>query len=364
MAGRIAGRSNSYAVLGVEDPRSYNGSQSFCVEGCAAVAQGGVACQWNNDANGDMISLGAYCMGTGPFQFNGRTCDSYGGQLSEVTDFGTENETKPWYDSGEDAQDCSANGGAYGEVNGVYTCVGAGAGTSGIDGGTKAGSETKAPTTSTTTNPDGSSTTTTTEETTSCTGSLCSTTTTKTTETKDASGNTTGTETTTEKKEQAQPTFCEQNPKSAVCVGTEGDKSAWSGTCSAGFTCTGDAVDCAIARASWEETCATAWMREANDLATLGQAGVDAVSSISEADAAAALNKDGSFDWDISEVYQQSQQSYITYTSECIHVEPIEVMGATLNFDTGILCDVGTFIRVMMHILAYLGLIRAFSLKL
>ena len=73
---------------------------------------------------------------------------------------------------------------------------------------------------------------------------------------------------------------------------------------------------------------------------------------------ARALNRDGAFDFDIGEKWNESKQEYITFTKECISVPPIEIMGVTLEFDVGVLCDVGAVLRLFMHLLAYLGAIR------
>lgn len=49
-----------------------------------------------------------------------------------------------------------------------------------------------------------------------------------------------------------QSDYCTRNPKADVCKGTE---SSWGGSCESGFTCDGDAVQCAQARASYELRC-------------------------------------------------------------------------------------------------------------
>lgn len=76
-----------------------------------------------------------------------------------------------------------------------------------------------------------------TQNTTTCTGSTCTTDTTKT-----ENGQTTETITGTGSKDG----ICKETPSNPVCgSGTEG---MFGGTCDAGFTCEGDAVQCAIAR--------------------------------------------------------------------------------------------------------------------
>lgn len=81
---------------------------------------------------------------------------------------------------------------------------------------------------------------------TECSGGQCKTTTTTTSTGADG----TSTDKTTETTE-PQSDYCTDNPKAAVCKGTE---SSWGGTCDA-FTCDGDAVQCAQAKGAWELAC-------------------------------------------------------------------------------------------------------------
>lgn len=97
----------------------------------------------------------------------------------------------------------------------------------------------------TTTAPDGS--TTSKVEDTSCVGSKCTTTTTTTT-TPPGGGTPTTTVTTQDKPKDD---FCAQNPRSPMCI-----ESSFSGSCSAPPACTGDAVQCAVASATHKTHCA------------------------------------------------------------------------------------------------------------
>lgn len=89
----------------------------------------------------------------------------------------------------------------------------------------------------------------------SSTGTTTKTTTTKTTT--NADGSTTTTETTnetssgTESRPNDIASFCSENPESQLC----GDTGSWSGGCTGGFTCGGDAVQCAQAQAAWKLAC-------------------------------------------------------------------------------------------------------------
>lgn len=112
--------------------------------------------------------------------------------------------------------------------------------------------------TSTTTNPDGSTTTTTTNSSnsTNCTGSRCTTTTTTTTTTnRNPNGGITGgptTSTSTSTQDQSKDDYCKQNPQAIACKGQD---SQFGGACGSGFTCTGDAIQCAMARDQMRRNC-------------------------------------------------------------------------------------------------------------
>lgn len=153
--------------------------------------------------------------------------------------------------------DCA---GSVGEVNGIRTCVPNQAAT-----GDTSSKETK--------NPDGTSTNT--ESKTTCENGVCKTT--NTTTTKDAAGNTTSTSTSSSTTSQRE--YCASNKASTVCAATNGDKNPsdkdgsdkgeekcegddcedkpgkFEGSCMAGFTCEGDALQCAQTREQHRRNC-------------------------------------------------------------------------------------------------------------
>jgi len=120
-----------------------------------------------------------------------------------------------------------------GTVNGVSVCVPPTG-----DKPVSTNDETK------TTNPDGSTTTKTKE--TSCDGANCTTTTTTTTV---PAGGGAG-QTSTEKQEKPQKAFCEENPTLSICK-----SGSFGGSCDAGFSCDGDALQCSIAREQHQRNC-------------------------------------------------------------------------------------------------------------
>jgi hypothetical protein len=84
--------------------------------------------------------------------------------------------------------------------------------------------------------------TTTASKETTCTGEACKT----VTSFKDSAGAILG----TSEKSESKDSFCSENPSASICV-----VGKWSGTCGAPPVCSGDAVQCAIARASFESSC-------------------------------------------------------------------------------------------------------------
>lgn len=165
----------------------------------------------------------------GPFASSGGNCEPADGSGSNV----------------EEPPVPCPKGQCPGTVNGTAVCV-ACFSTSSPEG------------TTTKTNPDGTITTTTRE--TTCTGADCTTTTTTTT--RDAGGVVVGTPTTETEKERTD-SFCEENPQSPLCK-----DSSFGGACGAGFSCDGDAVQCAIAREQHVRNCRL--FDEATPLSTIG----------------------------------------------------------------------------------------------
>jgi len=90
---------------------------------------------------------------------------------------------------------------------------------------------------------------------TECKNGVCTTTTTTTTTT---TNNSTGASTTTSNttvSTQGQKGFCAENPGVKICDTGEDDGSAFGGACGSGFTCEGDAIQCAIAQEQHRRAC-------------------------------------------------------------------------------------------------------------
>ena len=144
---------------------------------------------------------------------------------------------------GDDMEKDTCKNGDKGTVNGVEVCV---------PRDPNKPTETKDGTKTTKTDPDGTKTETETKKETKCDGDKCTTTTTTTT-TVTAPDGTKTTTTDTEEKEQSKGGFCEENPKSKVCG--DGQESNFQGTCDRGFTCEGDAIQCAMAKEQHTMNC-------------------------------------------------------------------------------------------------------------
>lgn len=154
-------------------------------------------------------------------------------------------------DEKDKAEKAKCANGYSGTVNGVQTCVPF-AEKTGVDGSTKETTE------------NGKKTTVKTDNTTTCTGNTCKTTTTTTTTTTNIS---TGASTTTTKTTETTGSltdYCAQKPEAGLCGGSGGkgnengdgeDGSEFGGSCSGGFTCAGDAIQCAIAKEQHKRAC-------------------------------------------------------------------------------------------------------------
>lgn len=258
--GKAIGTSSISAVL-TGEPKGNQVCINHCVYTgskvvCAPTMDGGTT------SGGDAVSLAKVCEISGPFTANKRSCDaSASGEPNIAKPYA--DPPKPWYDNGKGIADCASSGGSWGSVNGKEVCVrgtsgstpgaGSGAGSSGSSSDTKSKTEAT---------PDGGSKTTDTKTDVSCTDGKCTTTTTTTTTVTHSDGTkTTSSETT--KDDTSQSSFCVANPTNSLCA-----KNTFGGDCTAGFSCSGDSVQCALARVTHEARCASKWMTTPGDPTT------------------------------------------------------------------------------------------------
>lgn len=190
-------------------------------------------------AHGPWTSTGAVCSGTG-------AGSSPTGDPADPSNPPADPDPPPV----EPPPDSCKVGQCPGSVNGTAVCVPC--------TNTTSNTSNKSDTTNNTSNPDGTpgtppggsspngTSTNTTTNTTRCIGGKCTTTSTSTTANPDGT-----TTTRTDKKEETQEDFCMKNPKSPMCV-----EGSFGGACAGGWTCTGDAVQCATAKAVNDQACA------------------------------------------------------------------------------------------------------------
>lgn len=324
----------------------------------------------NGCANGCQYKIGPIAFGIGTlYSYGTRTADICGSNTTltpapplverpsfppaDTSGTGKDSQTpdpmnKP--DKANDPVACGEAGGVYGTYNGVGKCL--------TPDKNNPLSTTKS-SESSTTNSDGSKSSTKGSSTTTCDGTNCTTTDNKTTSTTDGNG-VTKTSTTTSSGAGSgsgdQKDFCADHPQSIICK-----NSSWSGDCDQPPSCDGDAVACATAKAVWEHRCVNKWAEKQNPLS-------DAVDQENlfgdQAKADAALNKDGSKDIDILAKFIEKRQNYLTFASSCSPDLSFDFKGQHYQFDTTILCQFGLVIKILLHITAYMTLIRVFTTKL
>jgi len=241
-----------------------------------------------------------------------------------------------------------------GEVNGVTVCVtpGAEAVTSSKETSTE---------TATKTNPDGTTGTTEKTTTTECNDGICTTTVTEGNSGGGAGavigGTSSGTDgtigggaegTTTGTVTQSQSDYCTKNPTATGC----GSKGSFTGNCSAGYSCSGDAIQCATAKAIYEQNC-----NVENAATALGGLANEST-GFTDAQVASAKGEGESGTFDIAARFSEAQQTYVDYAKSCTSVFTVVFMGRTINVDIGFLCAYGQFLSVMVHIFAYLAVLR------
>ncbi|MBN8281938.1 virulence factor TspB C-terminal domain-related protein [Zoogloea sp.] len=218
--------------------------QVFCSGGCKAAV--------TKDVTSVGIGAGGNYYGQFNANFSGQSCDP------PAVNVGPDSSPVKLVAGNSKEYDCLASGRTYGYVNGAVHCL--------DNASEKKGNATQ---TKEQKNPDGTTTKTTVEKNVSCTGAgSCVTTTTTTTTIIGADGTqqSTKSEQTKETSETGNPSgssFCKDNSSSPICK-----SSSFSGDCLSGFSCDGDSVGCATAKASWMRYCDSKWMKPGNPSAS------------------------------------------------------------------------------------------------
>lgn len=223
-------------------------SVTFCVGSLGPASDGSVV---SCEATGTIDTMGTYDNGTvvgwvSRGSYTGNTCGSSAPRSASTPTTST---------AGTPCNDPSScpppAGQCPGTVNGVTVWKPCGS------------SSTSSTKTDHTTNPDGTQSTVSTGKQTTCgSDGNCATTTTTTT-TNGTNSPTTSTTTTTQSKSD----YCAANPKDVQCAGSGNSESSFGGSCEAGFTCSGDAATCAIAKASWDSRCVLTGTPDTSDAA-------------------------------------------------------------------------------------------------
>ena len=206
---------------GTVEGDSDNAVQSSGKSPGSSVCIGG--CEWTGGGAVPSGCLNGKCYTFGPFTSTGGSC----------TGEGASGESTP---APETEAKCASKGMGSITINGTTTCV-----PNSNSESTKETSETKTDS--------GGTTKTSKKSTTKCEGSKCTTTTEETTT---GSGGASSTKTTT--TEEPKQDYCQKNPTALECK--EEPESKWGGSCVGGFSCDGDAVQCAMAREQYSRNCA------------------------------------------------------------------------------------------------------------
>lgn len=119
--------------------------------------------------------------------------------------------------------------------------------------------------------------------------------------------------------------YCEENPNASVCK--ENKDSTFGGDCTGGFTCNGDAANCATAKASWELRCE---FSKTSPISDFGQSLVDGHDTAS---LPSSHNPDVTRDL--------SQLGYTDTAGSCLPDLQFNMMGRSLTVPTQGICNIG-----------------------
>lgn len=322
---------------GVYSGSAVNGKipATICINECQADPRAGY------NFSGGVNKDGKYILQGNP-KYSGQSCGTSAPKYDNVP------KTTPEYD-------CVKAGKGYGTANGVVVC------TEPITPSEGKGNTT----TSTKPNSDGTKTETTSNTSVTCAGDgSCTTTTTTTTTVINADGSKGATDTKTESTTKAgggdgsgsgldkSDPFCVENPSSPMCK-----QGKFGGSCDSGFTCEGDPAACASAKALQEQKCEQQKASEA-----LSEHADESLAKFDQAKADAALNKDGSKDMKLNEIWESKRKAYLDFANGCpVAEKSFTFRGATYTFDLSIVCSIGEFVKVLMHLAAYMFALRLFQ---
>ncbi|WP_416242518.1 hypothetical protein ACLSSQ_09145 [Azospira sp. APE16] len=128
--------------------------------------------------------------------------------------------------------------------------------------------------------------------------------------------------------------------------------------CGVSPICSGDAVQCGISLEAWRTHCKLGEIHQKGAYDALMDGAVPGGSAADIAAGNKALNKDGLLDWDVLDSFQKHRQAYFNYASACPGLQTIQVFSQSITLDSGAVCEFGRFIRLILHLCAYLIVIR------
>lgn len=160
-------------------------------------------------------------------------------------------------------------------------------------------------------------------EKTTCKGNTCTTEKTTTTTT---NNNTSSSSTTT--KTESKEDYCKANANAQQCKGDEEKEGKFGGSCEAGFTCEGDALQCAVAKEQYKRSCQM--FETPSDESKLYQA---AVAKGRDADVTASLPGNKSFD-----VSNGIQSSDLLGGARCVPNLNVTVWGRSVSLPLSDIC--------------------------
>lgn len=313
---------DQYTGRSIVGGMAYTKGMQFCVEGCRYFAEG-------IGSKAGVVSGAVLAGGTG------QACDA------AHIGTGTSTTGEPAATQADsEAAKCIKAGQEYGTVSGVVVCTG--------PMNTK---ETSKKVTDSKVNPDATTASTTREETTVCKDGKCTVdvkitnagggTGTGTGTAADGSTCTSGTNgVTTCTKTQDKPSYCAEHPDDPQCK----EQGTFGGSCGPGAepTCTGDAIQCAQARAAWKIECELT--EEPTDAQyTLGKSlatgGSDPVVS--------PLDPSKVTTTDVASMVSTAASAR-TLTASCIPNQTFTVLGHSFAFDTTAFCSFASMIGYLM----------------
>jgi hypothetical protein len=192
---------------------------------------------------------------------------------------------------------------------------------------------------------------------TTCSGNTCTTTTTVTTTTTINSTGASTTSTTTTTSTSTLGAYCAKNPNSSNCTGKpetpgsggggngDGEDSQFGGNCTAGFTCEGDAIQCAMAKEQHKQWCELNAETAESDLYNEAKTKTGSITG----------DLEGNKDVDIAS-YFTGNDMFGMGGGSCFPDKAIEVMGKVIVIPFSTICP---YIGILGNILVLISCISA-----